>query len=61
MPLVIGTRLGSYEGVALLGKGGMGARGHAARERCISVRSRRGGVPNAAAALGCRHAAVIWH
>jgi hypothetical protein len=40
MALVSGTRLGPYEIVAPIGAGGMSARGHAERERGISVSSR---------------------
>ena len=53
MPLANGTRLGIYEIVALLGAGGMSARGYAAlaamrsRQRRISVSSRRGWGPGA--------------
>ena len=41
MTLAPGVRLGAYEVLALIGRGGMGACGHA-------------GVPSAAAALGWR-------
>ena len=45
MALSPGTRLGAYEVTAAIGAGGMGARGHAARERGVSVSSRGGGAP----------------
>ncbi len=63
MALSRGTRLGSYEIVGALGAGGMSACGQAdaaatgsRSEASASVRA-PGGVPNAAAALGCRRGA----
>ena len=45
MSLQSGTRLGPYEVVAAIGVGGMGACGHAARERGVGVSGRGGGFP----------------